>query len=213
MRMSMRIIFQPHPRMRIWTRILKQCGLSADADADANTRYISNVCSRNSGQRTTRWKYMVDDMGRFILSRDDVTRSFQRNHEICTIWHSINAIYVHDCKLTNLLWYLKSGMYDITIDKQLFPRKARCPFTQYISNEPDKLGIKFWFTADSKSKFVLNRFPPYIKVKMTPVQQINHALSCCCSIYRTLYKKWKKCNNWQFFHFCKAFRKTAGTKH
>ena len=41
MRMSMRIIYQPHLRMRIRMRILKQCGLSADADA--NTRYISSA--------------------------------------------------------------------------------------------------------------------------------------------------------------------------
>ena len=33
--------------------------------------------------------------------------------------------------------------FNITTDKHLFPTKARCTFTQYIPNKPDKLGIKF----------------------------------------------------------------------
>ena len=51
MRMSMRIIYQPHPWMRIWMRILKQCGLSADADA--NTRYTSRKHLTSSDRHNT----------------------------------------------------------------------------------------------------------------------------------------------------------------
>ncbi len=29
---------------------------------------------------------------------------------------------------------------NVTVDEQLFPTKARCRFTQYISNKPDKFG-------------------------------------------------------------------------
>ena len=47
---------------------------------------------------------------------------------------------------------------DITADEQLFPTKTRCRFTQYMSNKPNKFGIKFWMTADVKTKYMLNSF-------------------------------------------------------
>jgi hypothetical protein len=47
----------------------------------------------------------------------------------------------------------------LCVDEQLFPTKARCPFTQYISNKPDKFGIKFFLLADVKTKYLLNGFP------------------------------------------------------
>jgi hypothetical protein len=47
----------------------------------------------------------------------------------------------------------------LTIDEQLFPTKARCRFTQYIPNKPDKFGIKFWVLADLKTKYCLNIMP------------------------------------------------------
>lgn len=31
-----------------------------------------------------------------------------------------------------------------TVDKQLFPTKKCCLFTQCMDNKPDKFGIKFW---------------------------------------------------------------------
>ena len=37
--------------------------------------------------------------------------------------------------------YYKPGA-KITVDKQLFPMKARCRFTQYKPNKPDKFDIK-----------------------------------------------------------------------
>ncbi|XP_062400077.1 piggyBac transposable element-derived protein 4-like isoform X1 [Sardina pilchardus] len=48
---------------------------------------------------------------------------------------------------------------NITVDEQLFPTKARCRFTQYMANKPDKFGIKFWVAADSQTKYMLNAFP------------------------------------------------------
>ena len=52
----------------------------------------------------------------------------------------------------------KPGAY-VTVDEQLFPSKARCRFTQYMPNKPDKFGIKFWLTSDIESKYVINGFP------------------------------------------------------
>lgn len=48
---------------------------------------------------------------------------------------------------------------NITIDEQLFPTKARCRFTQYMPNKPDKFGIKFWLASDVRSKYLVNGFP------------------------------------------------------
>ncbi|CAL7933003.1 unnamed protein product [Xylocopa violacea] len=52
----------------------------------------------------------------------------------------------------------KPGPY-ITIDEQLFPTKARCRFTQYMPNKPDKFGIKFWLASDVRCKYIINGFP------------------------------------------------------
>ncbi|XP_043597817.1 piggyBac transposable element-derived protein 4-like [Bombus pyrosoma] len=48
---------------------------------------------------------------------------------------------------------------NITIDEQLSPIKARCRFTQYLPNKPDKFGIKFWLAPDVQTKYILNGFP------------------------------------------------------
>ena len=52
----------------------------------------------------------------------------------------------------------KPGAF-ITVDEQLFPSKARCPFTQYMASKPDKFGQKYWLAADEEGKHVINGFP------------------------------------------------------
>ncbi|XP_049435206.1 uncharacterized protein LOC125890554 isoform X5 [Epinephelus fuscoguttatus] len=59
----------------------------------------------------------------------------------------------------------------ITVDEQLFPTKARCPFTQYMANKPDKFGIKFWLAADVETKYLLNGLPYLGKDTTRPAQQ------------------------------------------
>jgi len=51
--------------------------------------------------------------------------------------------------------------YSLTVDEQLFPMKARCRFTQFMPNKPDKFGIKFWILAEVSSKYCLN-ITPYL---------------------------------------------------
>ncbi|KAJ3598661.1 hypothetical protein NHX12_002166 [Muraenolepis orangiensis] len=48
---------------------------------------------------------------------------------------------------------------NITVDEQLFPTMARCRFTQYMANKPDKFGIKFWVAADVETMYMLNAHP------------------------------------------------------
>ncbi|XP_068213829.1 uncharacterized protein [Palaemon carinicauda] len=52
---------------------------------------------------------------------------------------------------------------NITIDEQLFPSKARCPFTQFMASKPDKYGQKYWLAVDKESKYLVNGFPYVVK--------------------------------------------------
>uniref|UniRef100_A0A1A9VMA5 DDE_Tnp_1_7 domain-containing protein n=1 Tax=Glossina austeni TaxID=7395 RepID=A0A1A9VMA5_GLOAU len=45
----------------------------------------------------------------------------------------------------------------ITVDEQLLATQARCTFTLYMPNKPNKLGINFWLASDGKSKYVLSK--------------------------------------------------------
>ncbi|XP_046401593.1 uncharacterized protein LOC124167654 [Ischnura elegans] len=47
----------------------------------------------------------------------------------------------------------------VTIDEQLFPTKARCPFLQFMSSKPDKYGQIFWLAVDKDKKYIINAFP------------------------------------------------------
>ena len=59
-----------------------------------------------------------------------------------------------------------------TVDKQLFPTKVRCRFTQYMANKPDKFGIKLWLAVDMESKYLLNAIPYLGKDETRPSNQI-----------------------------------------
>ena len=68
---------------------------------------------------------------------------------ISTVWYT----FVENC----LRHYKPSA--NITLDEQLFPTKARCRFTQYMPNKPEKFGIKFWMAAVVQIKYMLHSFP------------------------------------------------------
>ncbi|KAF2899593.1 hypothetical protein ILUMI_06582 [Ignelater luminosus] len=54
------------------------------------------------------------------------------------------------------------------VTRSVLPSKARCNFTQFMANKPDKLGIKFWTLADEKSKYMCNAFPYLGKDELHP---------------------------------------------
>ncbi len=78
---------------------------------------------------------------------------------------------------------------NITVDEQLFPTKARCRFTQYMANKPDKFGIKFWVGADVETKYMLPIPSPYLgKDSSRPSM-----LSCVCSsLSREREEMWRQ---------------------
>ena len=46
--------------------------------------------------------------------------------------------------------------FSLTVDEQLMPLKSRCSFVTFMSNKPDKYGVKFWILADVETKYVSN---------------------------------------------------------
>jgi len=48
--------------------------------------------------------------------------------------------------------------YNITMDEQLLPSKARSKFIEYMANKPDKFGLKFWLVADVENKYFFDGF-------------------------------------------------------
>ena len=48
--------------------------------------------------------------------------------------------------------------HNITVNEQLLPCKARCKFTQYMANKPDKFGINFWMAVDVETKYLFDGF-------------------------------------------------------
>lgn len=87
-----------------------------------------------------------------------------------------------------------SPSVELTVDEQLLASKARCPYTQYMPQKPDKFGLKFWLLADKKTKFVLNAFPylgaddhrppntdlaSYVVMRlMAPYYKVGHNVTC-----------------------------------
>ena len=50
-------------------------------------------------------------------------------------------------------------LWNITVDEQLLPRKARRKFIQYVANKSDKFGLNFWLAVDVENKYLFNGFP------------------------------------------------------
>uniref|UniRef100_A0A1A7XFA5 PiggyBac transposable element-derived protein domain-containing protein n=1 Tax=Iconisemion striatum TaxID=60296 RepID=A0A1A7XFA5_9TELE len=77
---------------------------------------------------------------------------------------------VWDRLIQNSIASFKPGA-EITIYEQLFPTKARCPFTQYMPKKMFRFGIKFWFAVDVETKYIFNGYPYLGKDPSHPTTQ------------------------------------------
>ena len=77
---------------------------------------------------------------------------------------------VWDKFIENCIVCYKPGE-NITVDKQLFPTKPCCTFTQYMANKTDKFGIKFWLAVDVEYKYIPNAISYLGKDEARPVTQ------------------------------------------
>jgi len=92
----------------------------------------------------------------------------------------------------------------LTIDEQLFPTKARCRFTQYMPNKPDKFGIKFWILAELNSKYCLNIRPYLGKDEKRTESLGTHVVMTLMNPY---FNKGYNVTTDNFFTNCKLARK------
>lgn len=118
-------------------------------------RFYSDTMSRNRFQEILRFI-------RFDIKSTRPERLEQDKFALASeIWNR----FISNCKSN-----FKPGA-NITVDEQLFPTKAKCRFTQYMSSKPDKFGIKFWLAVDVESKYILNGFPYLGKDETRPTDQ------------------------------------------
>ena len=105
-------------------------------------RFFPDTMSRNRFREIIRYL-------RFDLKR---TRSQRLQSDIFAPASEVWQRFIDNCFLCYRPWE------NLTADEQLFPSKARCRFTQYMANKPDKFGIKFWKLIDD-TKYLCNAFP------------------------------------------------------
>ena len=136
------LLAKGHPVDQIWS---KTWGIKFFSDTMSRNRYKQLLRFIRFDIRSTRSERLATD--KFAL--------------FSTIWNR----FIENCKSN----YVPNA--NITIDEQLFPTKARCPFTQYMANKPDKFGVKFWLAVDASSKYLLNGFPYLGKDARRPSNQ------------------------------------------
>ena len=84
------------------------------------------------------------------LRLDDFQRRQRREiDKFCLISEMWNS-FIENCEK----YYVPK--FDLTIDEQLFPKKIRCSFIQYMANKPDKFGTKLWLMANAQTKYLCN---------------------------------------------------------
>ncbi|KAF2889416.1 hypothetical protein ILUMI_16756, partial [Ignelater luminosus] len=115
--------------------------------------------------RETMSKNRFKEIMKFLRFDIRATRRERLQHDKFAFVSDIWNRFIYNCKIS----YVPGE--NITVDEQLFPTKVRCRFTQYMSNKPDKFGIKFWIAVDTKSKYVLNAFPYLGKDETKPQNQ------------------------------------------
>ena len=117
--------------------------------------FFKNAISRNRFQ----------EIMRFLRFDDKTTRSERLKQDKFALFSEIWYRFIGNAQSC-----YKPGAH-LTIDEQLFPSKARCPFTQFMQSKPDKYGQKNWMAVDNDSKYVINAFPYLGKDETRPSDQ------------------------------------------
>lgn len=112
--------------------------------------------------RETMGRNRFREIQRYLRFDIKSTRALRLQSDKFALVSEIWDEFIKNC----ILCYIPGA--NLTADEQLFPSKARCPFTQYMANKPDKFGIKFWILADVNSKYMCNGFPYLGKDDMRP---------------------------------------------
>ena len=95
--------------------------------------------------------------------------------QICTLQSDKFALASEVCQrfIDNCFLCYRPGE-NLIADEQLFPSKARCRFTQYMANKPDKFGIKFRTSVDNDTTYIYVT-PSHTWEKINYVLLMNHS--------------------------------------
>ena len=108
-------------------------------------------------------------------------REKRETNKFCLISETWEG-FIENCKRC----YVPS--FDLTIDKQLFPCKTRCPFIQFMPKTPDKFGVKFWVLVDAKSKYPCKE-KPYLGKDPTRTRENDLPADVCLLLMQSFVKK------------------------
>ena len=90
---------------------------------------------------------------RYLRFDDKETRAARKSEDkfaaIADVWNS----FTENCQKC----FIPGA--NISVGEQLLPTQTQCGFTQYMSNEADKFGIKFLMAADVETSYLLSGFP------------------------------------------------------
>jgi hypothetical protein len=90
---------------------------------------------------------------RYIRFDEKTSRSARLENDKFALFSEIWNLFNENCQRHY------TPTENLTVDEQLFPTKARCRFTQFMPNKPDKFGIKIWTLAEVQSKYFLHGIP------------------------------------------------------
>ncbi|XP_057662243.1 piggyBac transposable element-derived protein 4-like [Diorhabda carinulata] len=129
----------------ILSAVLKDNHLSTDLLF--NTEYSGNKYRATMSKE--RLNFIVN-----CLRFDDLDSRMERRNEskfapIKSIWE----MFISNCKSN-----YKPSSY-CTIDEQLVGFRGRCPFRVYMSNKPNKYGIKIMMLCDNSTKYMVDAIP------------------------------------------------------
>ena len=105
----------------------------------------------------------------------------RQKDKFCLLLETWNN-FIENCKKR----YVPS--FDLSIEKQLFPGKTRCPFIPYMPKKPDKFGIKFGLLLDVCSKYLCND-KPYLGKDPTRNAEKDLPTDFCLWLMQPLLKK------------------------
>ena len=110
----------------------------------------------------------------------------ERDYSVTTFaWHllaSWDPLIIENCQLAYI------PQQNITIDEQLLPCKARCKFTQYMAQKPDKFGLKFWMAVDNETKYLDNGIP-YVGKDETRANDTSVPTNVVIKLMEPLFKR------------------------
>ena len=102
---------------------------------------------------------MGRNRNRTILSAlrfdDKTTREARKQDDRMAPFRLVSDLFAAACKK-----HFNPGK-NLTVDERMVPYRGRVKFRVYISNKPDKYGMKLWMLVDSANYYVLN-FQPYL---------------------------------------------------